>query len=135
MTVISASISTSIFSICFNLLYHPPPSVDSATNRRLSFCLLNPVWKVIPAPLGARAYPWILSKYFLCVRACVHLCVCPPTDKHRGCIFCVKTLNLCGISVVFCSYLEYNAITPFSSHVLYRFLHTYFFCCPEVLSM
>ncbi len=32
--------------------------------------------KAIRAPLGARAYPWILSKYFLCVR----VCVCPPTD-------------------------------------------------------
>ena len=83
--------------------------------------------KPIRAPLGARAYPWILSKYFLCVRACVRPCVCPPTDKSRVCIFCVKTLSLCGILVVFCSYLEYNAITPFSSHVLYRFLHTSFF--------
>ncbi len=40
-----------------------------------------------------------------------------------------------SILVVFCSYLEYNAITPFRSHVLYRFLHTYFFSCTEVLSM
>ncbi len=32
---------------------------------------------LIPAPLGARAYPWILSKYFLSVRPSVHLSVCP----------------------------------------------------------
>ncbi len=89
----------------------------------------------IRAPLGARAYPWILSKYFLCVRACVRPCMCSPTDKRRVCLFCVKTLNLCGILVVFCSYLECNAITPFSSYVLYWFLHTYFFSCTEVLSM
>ncbi len=81
----------------------------------------------IRASLGARVYPWILSKYFLCVRACVRPCVCRPTDKRRVCIFCVKTLNLCGILVVFGSYLEYNAITPFISHVLYRFLHASFF--------
>ncbi len=78
---------------------------------------------LIRAPLGARAYPWILSKYFLCVRACVRPCMCPPTDKRRVCIFCVKTLSLCGIFLVFCSYLEYNAITPFSSYVLYLGLY------------
>ncbi len=56
----------------------------------------------IRAPLGARAYPWILSKYFPSVRPsvrpsvhpsvrpCVHACVRPPTDKHRVCILCVK---------------------------------------------
>ena len=49
--------------------------------------------------------------------------------------FVCKTLYLCGTLVVFCPYLEYNAITPFCSHVLYRFLHTYFFSCAEVLSM
>ncbi len=54
-------------------------------------------WNAIPAPLGARVYPWILSKYFLCIRACIHPCVCPPKDKRTVCIFCVKTLNLCGI--------------------------------------
>ncbi len=51
----------------------------------------------IRAPLGARAYPWIMSKYFLCVRACVRPCLCPPTDKRMVWIFCVKTLNLFGI--------------------------------------
>ncbi len=52
-----------------------------------------------------------------------------------GCvILCVhKTKLFCGILVVFCSYLEYNAVTPSSSYapfrslVLYQFLHTYFF--------
>ncbi len=74
------------------------------------------------------------SKYFPCVRACMRACVRPPTDKCTVYIVC-KTLYLWGILVVFCSYLEYNAITPFCSHVLYRFLHTYFFSCTEVLSM
>ncbi len=50
----------------------------------------------ICAPLGARAYPWILSKYFLCVRACVRPCVCPTTDKRRVCILCVK-LFICVV--------------------------------------
>jgi hypothetical protein len=39
-----------------------------------------------------------------------------------------------NINVIIKSYLEYNAITPFISHVLYRFPHTSFFCM-EVLSM
>ncbi len=94
---------------------------------------LSPIIKNPPppirAPLGAKAYPWILSKYFLCIRACVRPCMCPPTDNHRVCIFCVKTLNLCGVLVVFCSYLEYNAITPFSSYVLYWFLRTWWLRC------
>jgi len=54
--------------------------------------------ELIRAPQGARAYPWILSKYFPCVRPsvrpCVHAsvrpCVRPPTDRHRVCILCVK---------------------------------------------
>ncbi len=37
----------------------------------------------IRAPLGVRAYPWILSKYFPSVRP-------SPTDKHGVCILCVK---------------------------------------------
>ncbi len=102
----------------------------------------------ICAPLGARAYPWILSKYFLSVppSVCpsVHPSVRPPMrlSVHAsvplqisvGCVYC-KTTHLCGILVVFCSYLEYNVITLFSSHVFYRFLHTYFFSWMEVLSM
>ena len=44
----------------------------------------------IHAPQGARAYPWILSKYFPCVRPCVRACIRPPTDKCRVCILCVK---------------------------------------------
>ncbi len=102
-----------IFLFWIFLLYRADPQVEVQIKIR--------------APLGARAYPWILSKYFLCVRACVRPCVCPPRDKRRVCIFCVKTLNLCCILVVFCSYLEYNSITPFSFHVLYQLLHTYFF--------
>jgi hypothetical protein len=44
----------------------------------------------IRAPQGERAYPWILSKYILCVRLSVRACVRPPTDKRRVCILCVK---------------------------------------------
>ncbi len=55
---------------------------------------------VIRASLGARAYPWILSKYFLSVRPSVRVSirayVRPPTDKHRGCILCVK-LYICVV--------------------------------------
>jgi hypothetical protein len=41
--------------------------------------------------------PWILSKYFPCVRASVRPSVRPPTDKRRVCILCVKQ----HINVVF----------------------------------
>ncbi len=58
--------------------------------------------QVIRAPHGARAYPYLLSKYFLCVcpsvrpsvRPCVRpsirASVRPPTDKRRVCILCAK---------------------------------------------
>ncbi len=61
----------------------------------------------IPAPLGARAYPWILSN---CPSVCasIHL---SPTNKHRVYILSVTICNFCGISVVFCLNLEYYA-TP-----------------------
>ncbi len=81
-----------------------------------------------------------MSKYFPCVRPSVRACVRPPTDKRRVYTLC-KTTLFCGILVVFCSYLEYNAVTPSSSYapfhslVLYRFLHAYLFSCTEVLSM
>ncbi len=37
----------------------------------------------IHAPLGARAYPWILSKYFPSV------CVSVPLQISAGCVYCV----------------------------------------------
>ena len=45
----------------------------------------------ICAPLGARAYPWILSKYFPCVCACVRACVRPsvPLQISVGCVYFV----------------------------------------------
>ncbi len=131
-----------LFSMITTFMLFSQTPLDKVENKS-SFSLLQTgsSWRKFPenmmenppkirAPLGARAYPWILSKYFPCVHACVRACIRPPTDKRRVCILCV-----CGILVVFCSYLEYNAITPFCSHVLYRFLHTYFFSCTEVLSM
>ncbi len=46
---------------------------------------------VICAPLGARAYPWILSKYFLFVRASVRpsVCACVPLQISVGCVYFV----------------------------------------------
>ncbi len=46
-------------------------------------CPLSP----LRAPLGARAYPWILSKYFLCVCACVRVSV--PLQISAGCVYFV----------------------------------------------
>ncbi len=45
----------------------------------------------IRAPLGARAYPWILSKYFLTVRASVRPSVCAsvPLQISVGCVYFV----------------------------------------------
>ncbi len=56
---------------------------------------VNDMIPIIRAPHGARAYPWILSKYFPSVRASVRpsvrvsvrASVRPPTDKRRVCIF------------------------------------------------
>ncbi len=96
----------------------------------------KPIFCAIRAPLGVRAYPWILSKYFPSVRVSVCVCVCPsPYRLAWGVNIERKNIYFCGILVVFCSYLEYNVVTPFSSHVLCRFLHTYFFSWMEVLSM
>jgi hypothetical protein len=45
----------------------------------------------ICAPLGARAYPWILSKYFLTVRPCVRPSIRPsvPLQISVGCVYFV----------------------------------------------
>ncbi len=45
----------------------------------------------IRAPLGARAYPWILSKYFLCVRPSVRVSVhvSVPLQISVGCVYLV----------------------------------------------
>ncbi len=46
---------------------------------------------LIRAPQGARAYPWILSKYFPSVRACVRACVRPSVSPQIsvGCVYYV----------------------------------------------
>jgi hypothetical protein len=50
--------------------------------------------------------------------------------RTRGLTYTLcKTTHLCCILMVFCSYLEYNAVTPSSSYapfrslVIYQFLH------------
>ena len=58
---------------------------------------------------------------------------CTQQRVHQNNIVCT-TLFVVNLEVL-CSYLEYNVITPFCSHVLYQFLHTYFFYCMEVLCM
>jgi hypothetical protein len=73
----------------------------SIYNLAVTLCVSNTSNKwsvhnlgVIRAPHGARAYPWILSKYFLCVRASVRPCVRPPTDKGRVYMICLKLFRL-----------------------------------------
>ncbi len=45
------------------------------------------IHSLLSAPLGARAYPWILSKYF----PSVHPCMRPPVPLQIsiGCVYCV----------------------------------------------
>jgi hypothetical protein len=116
---------------------HPPiPSALAAhsLHNNIHRCLWLSVDCCIRAPLGARAYPWILSKYCPSVRASVRASMRPPTNKHRVYIVCKTISNFCGIIVVFCSNLERCAIPRFSSHVhIDSYIHSFF--CTEVLSM
>ncbi len=94
--------------------------VRTVWKQRYTLQKQNSGYHFIRAPLGAGAYPRILSKYF----PSIHL---SPYRLAQGVYIVCKTLYLCGLLVVFGSYLEYNAVTPFSSQVLYQFLHTSFF--------
>ena len=57
--------------------------VSSFTLGDISNCVYIIKVEAIHAPLGARAYPWILSEYFLSVRPSVHPCVRP---SMRACV-------------------------------------------------
>ncbi len=76
--------------------------------QRLGRGVASPAWDIqIRAPLGARAYPGILSKYFLFVNSSLRLSVCPsihpsvhpsvrpsvrpsvPLQISVGCVYCV----------------------------------------------
>jgi len=64
----------------------------------------------------------LIPEYWVNIfRACVRPCMLPPTDKRRRCILC-KTTHLCYILMVFCSYLEYNTVTPSISYAPFRSL-------------